>query len=340
MHPEAFAKGKEANPCSRTSRLNRLRVRKSRPTLTVVPLLRFAGADLAKLADPFSASKRRFRVALYFNDDRVDIPRLDRTILGLAHAHVRGRYEIVRHRPQLEFVMDCQDLGFNNPPQEKRVFLETVDVKSLTKLLDRGIPPSALRSLGDLTFEAYWYNRQRLRGVDSIGNRSRVLNLQHRWAGIMLFRDGYRVYPYGAEENDWLNLDREALASSGYKLNEQQFIGRVQISRLGNPHLVDQTNREGLKDCPEKRALVELFRWVIQERLAAFLMEVSDQYRKIETDLAQSSRNVEALQNNTKETIRRLRIRHPNDANELSEILSAFDEMRSISSKPKFVLNR
>ena len=59
MHPEAFAKGKEANPGSRTSRLNRLRVRKSRPTLTVVPLLRFVGsAQIGHAAMPKRSPER------------------------------------------------------------------------------------------------------------------------------------------------------------------------------------------------------------------------------------------------------------------------------------------
>ena len=74
----------------------------------------------------------------------------------------------------------------------------------------------------------------------------------------MLFRDGFRVFPYGNSDDDWLDLDRKALASSGYKVNRKQIIGQVKITMSGNPCLIDQTNREGLRDCLEKEALVNL----------------------------------------------------------------------------------
>ena len=41
----------------------------------------------------------------------------------------------------------------------------------------------------------------------------------------MVFRDGFRVHPYGGPEDDWLDLDKEAFRSGGYKLNRQQIIG-------------------------------------------------------------------------------------------------------------------
>ena len=65
--------------------------------------------------------------------------------------------------------------------------------------------------------------------------------------GVRLYRDGFRVYPYGSENDDWLELDKAALASKGYALNRIQLVGQVEIGRLQNPHLIDQTNREGLR---------------------------------------------------------------------------------------------
>src|SRR5207253_9585898 len=69
-----------------------------------------------------------------------------------------------------------------------------------------------------------------------------------------LFRS-FRVNPYGDPEDDWLDLDRRALASAGYKVNRRQIIGKVEISSILNPGLVDQTNREGIRDSEEKQAL-------------------------------------------------------------------------------------
>ena len=66
----------------------------------------------------------------------------------------------------------------------------------------------------------------------------------------MLFRDGFRINPYGGPEDDWLELDKRAFRSRGFKLNRQQVIGRVLID-YRNTRLVEQTNREGLTDTPE-----------------------------------------------------------------------------------------
>ena len=98
----------------------------------------------------------------------------------------------------------------------------------------------------------------------------------------MVFRDGFRVLPYGNAEDDWLNLDRRALGSSGYAINKAQIIGRLSISSADNPALTDQTNREGITDCVEKSALVSLLNHVIQSEFRTFLNDVDKEQKAIE----------------------------------------------------------
>ena len=71
-----------------------------------------------------------------------------------------------------------------------------------------------------------------------------------------------------------MDLDRKALASQGYKVNRKQLIGKVDINSVRNPALTDQTNREGLRDCEEKRALQNLLRHILEVRFRAFLNNV------------------------------------------------------------------
>jgi signal transduction histidine kinase len=294
-----------------------------------------ASYELSRLSDPFSKSKRRFRVEIIFNGDRIDIPRLDRAILELAHARVRGNYIIENGQPKLEVDLWCGDLGRGNPPDQRRIYLEQVDLRSLTRDSESEIPASALRTVGPFSFELYWYNRRLLRGIDTIGERKRVLALQAQWSGIMLFRNGYRVFPYGDDKDDWLGLDRRALASPGYKLNKAQFIGRVSISRTANPRLIDQTNREGLKDCDEKEVLIEVLRFVIQDRLRSFLDEVERRYQQVELDFGQTERRVQNLETRAAISIRELEKRHREEKPQLRELLSLFEEMRAYFSAAK-----
>lgn len=64
--------------------------------------------------------------------------------------------------------------------------------------------------------------------------------------GIAIYRDGFRVLPYGEPNNDWLRLDLRRVKNPTLRLSNNQIIGTVMISSEGNPELRDQTNREGL----------------------------------------------------------------------------------------------
>ncbi|MFC1575951.1 ATP-binding protein, partial [Gemmatimonadota bacterium] len=65
-------------------------------------------------------------------------------------------------------------------------------------------------------------------------------------SGISLYRDGFRVLPYGESDNDWLRLDRRRVNNPTMRLSNNQILGHIQLTADGNPDLRDQTNREGL----------------------------------------------------------------------------------------------
>lgn len=140
-----------------------------------------------------------------------------------------------------------------------------------------------LEKLGPFSLDVYWYNRRILTALEGIGDRRSVLRLVREWGGgVMVFRDGFRVLPYGNAEDDWLNLDRRALGSSGYAINKAQIIGRLNISSVHNPALTDQTNREGITDGVEKSALVNLLNHIIQSEFRTFLHDVDQEQKAME----------------------------------------------------------
>lgn len=286
--------------------------------------------ELARLSDPFSKKKRRYRIVVQFNGSRVSIPRLEKELLELAHAQASGSYEFdAEGNPQLVMDVSCGDLGKGNPPDSRHIVLQRMDLRSITKDAANDVPASALKTVGPFTFELYWFNRQFLRKQLSPADYKRLSPLQKQWSGVMLFRSGYRVFPYGDDTDDWLGLDRRALASGGYKLNKSQFIGRVSITRTGNPELVDQTSREGLKDCDEKTVFVELLRFVIQDRMRKFLDDVEKRHAPKEVDLDAADRRVEDLQTRTRSAIGSLLKQHTEDAPQLRELLAFFEEMHA-----------
>jgi len=82
-----------------------------------------------------------------------------------------------------------------------------------------------------------------------------------RAAGINIYRDGFRVLPYGEPRNDWLRLDLRRVQNPTLRLSNNQIVGYVLISADDNPLLRDQSNREGLIERPaldDLRQLVTL----------------------------------------------------------------------------------
>jgi signal transduction histidine kinase len=131
--------------------------------------------------------------------------------------------------------------------------------------------------MGRFRLEVYWFNRRVLKKIEGIGDLTAVRRLLANWAGgVSLYRDGYRVNPYGGPKDDWLDLDRDAFSTSGFKLNRGQIVGRALISKVGNKYLVDQSNREGLKDTPEKEAFVTLLS-AVMEYFRGFVVQVDDE---------------------------------------------------------------
>ena len=149
----------------------------------------------------------------------------------------------------------------------KSLSLEEPELVSITKA-----SPKLLRSLGPFSVTFYWFNRRLLEAIEGIGDIRHVRELLNRWTGgLMLFRDGFRVLPYGGPDDDWLNLDGIALRSSGFKVNRIQIVGKVDISSESNPELTDQTNREGLRDSDQKHIFILLLQHLFSGEFRPFL---------------------------------------------------------------------
>lgn len=79
-----------------------------------------------------------------------------------------------------------------------------------------------------------------------IGPRTDVRAWLRDWSGISVYRDCFRVWPYGEPHDDWLRLDQRRVNNPVVKLSNNQIVGFVEIGSDRNPELRDQTNREGL----------------------------------------------------------------------------------------------
>ena len=135
-----------------------------------------------------------------------------------------------------------------------------------------GFTDEQLSQVGPFEVYLYHFPRNRLKAIPQFASRMEVKKWLDRWCGgIMLFRDGIRVLPYGAEGDDWLHLDSAALRGRGFRVNRIQVVGCVRISRIRNPQLIDQTNREGLRDNEAYNTFQSIIQRHIQENFVSAL---------------------------------------------------------------------
>ena len=104
----------------------------------------------------------------------------------------------------------------------------------------------AYSSLRDIRMRAYYYILDRALLPSSVYTRLReVLRVQ---GGIRLYRNGFRVVPYGSPGDDWLSLD-ETYAQRGMVLapiRNLNFFGFVEVNDPTGQHFEENTSREGL----------------------------------------------------------------------------------------------
>ena len=121
---------------------------------------------------------------------------------------------------------------------------------------------------GDATFELFFYYRtenslKNATGIDiSSSDIKEIKDILEDYQGIKLYRDNFRVKPYGERGSDWIGLEIEAQNKSICPRNNSIF-GMVHISKSNNPDITDTTTREGVIMTDEFRDLIYFVKYSI-----------------------------------------------------------------------------
>jgi len=95
-----------------------------------------------------------------------------------------------------------------------------------------------------------------------------------RFGGVKIFRDDFRVRPYGENGEDWLKLgERQAKSPGGagqkmggYRIRPNQIAGTINISRIHNQSFQDKSGREGIRE----NEVFDLFKNILEEIISLF----------------------------------------------------------------------
>ncbi|MCD4746958.1 MAG: ATP-binding protein [Bacteroidales bacterium] len=137
-----------------------------------------------------------------------------------------------------------------------------------------------LPKIGEFDFEFY-FGKLGLgpaeRGTSKFPYKGFDLSFRKRWfkqfGGIKIYRDNFRVRPYGESGGnsfDWLGLGQRSAKSptvtkSGYRVRPNQVYGIINISRLENVNFKDRSSREGIQENPVFNLFKELIINLIKE---------------------------------------------------------------------------
>lgn len=144
---------------------------------------------------------------------------------------------------------------------------------------------------GPLEFEFHYMVRKKefFSKVDMTArNWSKFMELNR---GVRIYRDDFRVRPYGEPtgKGDWLDLGYRksqspaGIKQGGWRIGPSQIIGAVSISKTTNAILNDQANREGIV---ENEAYLQLRNFVLKVIAAFEILATKNEQANEDTDLA------------------------------------------------------
>lgn len=229
---------------------------------------------LAKLINPFDDSVGIFQVRIVAPDE----VREDCKLLGVQEfdefAVSEAKYPQVVNGPIRNFIFDTL--------KQKTTYID-VSISAdgseiISELIDRGETVYRIRENNDFTHlkstsircQLFYLNQSaRL----TFARRMGVPSVQ--FGSIFLFRNGFRVYPVGEENDDSFGLDRRKQQGFARYLGTREVIGRIDVQGSDQDFQESTSRDQGLIKTPAYVELEELFHSKALRRLERYVVDVS-----------------------------------------------------------------
>ncbi|UKN02239.1 ATP-binding protein [Paracrocinitomix mangrovi] len=180
------------------------------------------------------------------------------------------KIELVIHRNELDVerlekefsdvfkLIDSPD-PYNLASLKKEQFKITKDITKVLKWRKED-SEKLLKSVGDFDFNFYFTkigkpSADDFKSYPYLDNDYPTITKSFdKFGGIKIYRDYFRVRPYGEPGDDWLDLGKRQAsspASAGQRIGDwrvraKQIAGVIDISRISNPELRDKSDRSSL----------------------------------------------------------------------------------------------
>ncbi len=246
--------------------------------------------------------------------------RLLRNEVNLSKKYITvEKYETTQKRSLEEFWTreKLQRKGYQKEDYDKEITIKrnVQDILPLDGL-------EKIQRVGPFTAEMYFLrnmnNEHAIMKKVAVKKRKNLLN---QFSGVKLYRDNFKVRPYGdvGAMYDWIGMSERAQKSSisvanqtgSWRVQPYQMIGLVKIGRESNPYLEDMANREGialtdtyyifvslLQECLKE---FEFDRQYIYREYAKWVKTIEDEMAGYKTKIMlEASRRAESFKRNAK----------------------------------------
>ena len=276
-------------------------------------------SEIVKLTSIFEASNQEFEIVFFKNSER----------LKLADNYKEKLFDLINNSSVFQIKngrFDNNSLSYSFELNGNNEILNLYDsrITGLKLYRDWSASRDFIKNpinCGSFNFSFFIFDLSNNADIRfKLDRDDKNLIKKHR---IYLYRDGIRVYPYGNEDNDWLEVDK---ARSTYRmgdfLSNDQTLGIVNISQQENPMLIDKTNREGLVEVDN---VTNDFSILLKLFLAYIRQYPYNTYREaIVLEEKQKKKNITSdIFNNIKEEIEKL------DNKKISEMLNKLESSYS-----------
>jgi len=150
---------------------------------------------------------------------------------------------------------------------------------------DLDIPHGPTTFVGPFSLHLATFEQNRVSSVLSDEDFARFNDLE-RYSGLLIFRNGLRVLPYGREANDFFEIETRRSLNAGREFwNKRRMFGRIALSRELNPNLRDKAGREGFIDNRAAKVLRALVVNILRRAAREYFGTASDLRRELLPDI-------------------------------------------------------
>ena len=275
--------------------------------------------------------------------EKKDIIRLLRESSRIVSPYVQLTYPFRVHVIADEFNLDAWDDEFK---------IEASDLASLSGIInfdiDKGVQESLIfnsetgrmevtttniKSFGGVSMRLYFFDANARKAFSAKYKREDI-------DGIKIYRDGIITTPFAEREEDddkkrdILGIDKRLWRSLFDKVGTREIIGIVNITKDGNPRIIDATNRQDFTDTPEYRELKEFILLQV-EAFDAYKVYLRKQHRsRAVAKIDDAGKAISDLLNSLEQTIQQST---PQVANQLEPLLESVKKVASDLAKARKV---